>query len=635
MSLYKQLWLAIVFLLTLVFCVSVALSSVSAKRYLEQQLAIKNSDNATALAISLTQQDADPVLMELTLAAQFDTGFYELIRLTGPDGAVILERRDGSDGAGAPAWFTKLLPIAAPPGVATVQRGWSQAGTLEVRSHARFAYDELWQTTWNQALAFFLTALATGAVGSLLLRRLLAPLAGVVGQASAIGERRFVTLKEPHTREFRELVAAMNRLSARVRAMLASEGERLEQLQRATTADPVTGILDRSAFNTQLAGTLASDDAGATGSFCIGRLTELTRYNQAYGRQVLDAVLASAGRNLNTLCRDRDWSCGRLNGSDIALLAPGAEDPQAVGAQLQDVLTAAFTTHDVQLPEIPVSCGEYQPGDRPGDLLTAVDAALQGAERGGSGEIVLAQRGTTTPVREQLERWRTTLAAAFAGEGFALVTFPVLEHGGAVLHREALVRLREGAELRPAAQFLPWINRLQLAGELDRRVVDLALRLAAENGERLAVNLSSAALADDDFPGWLDRRAAAANTAGQLAIEVAENAAYHHMPSFRRLCAVAHRHGMQTGMDRVGRRLADLGQLHDVGIDYVKLDAVFVRDIDSDDTNQNLLRTLSTLVHAVGVTVIAEGVENRAQWRALEALGVDAVGGPGVRLTAD
>ena len=93
MSLYKQLWLAIVFLLTLVLCVSVTLSSVSAKRYLEQQLAIKNSDNATALAISLTQQNADPVLMELTLAAQFDTGFYELIRLTGPDGAVILERR--------------------------------------------------------------------------------------------------------------------------------------------------------------------------------------------------------------------------------------------------------------------------------------------------------------------------------------------------------------------------------------------------------------------------------------------------------------------------------------------------------------------------------------------------------------
>ena len=84
-------------------------------------------------------------------------------------------------------------------------------------------------------------------------------------------------------------------------------------------------------------------------------------------------------------------------------------------------------------------------------------------------------------------------------------------------------------------------------------------------------------------------------------------------------------------MDRVGRRLADLGQLHDVGIDYVKLDAVFVRAIDSDATNQHLLRTLSTLVHAVGVTVIAEGVENRAQWQALEALGVDAVAGPGVR----
>ena len=631
MSLYKQLWLAIAFLLALVFCVSVALSSLSAKRYLEEQLAIKNSDNATALAISLTQQEADPVLMELTLAAQFDTGFYQLIRLTGPDGGIILERRDRENDTRAPGWFTALLPIEASPGIATIQRGWSQAGTLEVRSHSRFAYNELWRTTWTQALAFLLTALAAGAVGSLLLRRLLAPLAGVVGQASAIGERRFVTLEEPQTREFRDLVAAMNRLSARVRDMLASEGERLERLQRATTADPVTGLLDRNAFGAQLGGILAEDDAGATGSFCIARLTELTRFNEAYGRPVVDTVLASAGRNLNGLCRERDWTGGRLNGSDIALIAPGTEDPRAVGIQLQDVLAAAFTTHDVPLPEIPVACGDYRPGDGASELLTALDAALQGTEGGGSGQVALAQRGATAPVREQLEYWRGTLATAFADNRFTLVSFPVLDHSGRVLHREALVRLRAGGDLLPAAQFLPWINRLQLAGELDRRVVDLALRLAAESEERLAVNLSAAALADDDFPGWLDRRATKAGAAGRLALEVAESAAYHHLPSFRRLCAVAHRHGMETGMDRVGRRLADLGQLHDVGIDYVKLDAVFVRAIDSDASNQNLLRTLSTLVHAVGVTVIADGVENRAQWQALETLGVDAVGGPGVR----
>ena len=88
MSLYKQLWLAVIFLLTLVFVGSVIVTSLSAKTYLQQQLSMKNSDNATALALSLTQQDADEVLLELTLSAQFATGFYELIQLTDPEGVV-------------------------------------------------------------------------------------------------------------------------------------------------------------------------------------------------------------------------------------------------------------------------------------------------------------------------------------------------------------------------------------------------------------------------------------------------------------------------------------------------------------------------------------------------------------------
>ena len=63
MSLFKQLWLAIILLLTLVFGSTFVVSSLSAKRYLEQQLYMKNVDNAAALALSLTQQEADPVLL--------------------------------------------------------------------------------------------------------------------------------------------------------------------------------------------------------------------------------------------------------------------------------------------------------------------------------------------------------------------------------------------------------------------------------------------------------------------------------------------------------------------------------------------------------------------------------------------
>ncbi|MFT6520123.1 MAG: hypothetical protein ACJATP_003807, partial [Candidatus Azotimanducaceae bacterium] len=137
MSLHKQLWLAISLLMLIAFSVSFIVSSLSAKTYLEEQLYIKNSDNANALALSLASAGNDPVMLEITLASQFDTGFYRYIRLTAPDGSITTEREDDSAITEAPIWFTKLFPIRVEPGIAQVQSGWIKLGTLTLASHSR------------------------------------------------------------------------------------------------------------------------------------------------------------------------------------------------------------------------------------------------------------------------------------------------------------------------------------------------------------------------------------------------------------------------------------------------------------------------------------------------------------------
>ena len=82
MSLTKQLWLAIGLVMALAFGGSMLVSVLSARHYLQQQLQVKNIDNATSLALALSQLDKDPVTVELQVAAQFDAGHYRFIRLT-------------------------------------------------------------------------------------------------------------------------------------------------------------------------------------------------------------------------------------------------------------------------------------------------------------------------------------------------------------------------------------------------------------------------------------------------------------------------------------------------------------------------------------------------------------------------
>ncbi|MCL5061039.1 MAG: HAMP domain-containing protein, partial [Candidatus Thermoplasmatota archaeon] len=286
MSLTKQLWLAIAAIMTLAFGISFLVSAWSAKSYLEDQLRLKNIDNANSLALSMSQIEKDPVLIELLLSAQFDIGHYKQIRLTSPSGKVMVERVSDAVADTVPAWFVELIPLHTEPGIAQVQDGWRQYGTLTVLSHNRFAYQALWEGSRRLLGWFLASALLCGAIGTLILRSITRPLGQVVRQAEAIGARRFVTIREPRTREFRSVVRAMNALSGQVRSMLEEESARLEQLRRDAQHDALTGLLNREHFLKKIQFALEDENSAATGALFILRLPDLVRMNKELGREI-------------------------------------------------------------------------------------------------------------------------------------------------------------------------------------------------------------------------------------------------------------------------------------------------------------------------------------------------------------
>ena len=77
MSMYRQLWLALILSTLLALIGSLFASTLNARSYLQEQLRMKNTDNAAVLALSLSQKNIDAVELELTIAALFDSGHYE------------------------------------------------------------------------------------------------------------------------------------------------------------------------------------------------------------------------------------------------------------------------------------------------------------------------------------------------------------------------------------------------------------------------------------------------------------------------------------------------------------------------------------------------------------------------------
>ena len=90
MSLFRQLWLAVIVSTLIAFVGSFAVSMMTARQYLEEQLAIKNNDNAASLALSMSQMEKDPVTLELQVAALFDSGQYARIQVRDPEGLTLI-----------------------------------------------------------------------------------------------------------------------------------------------------------------------------------------------------------------------------------------------------------------------------------------------------------------------------------------------------------------------------------------------------------------------------------------------------------------------------------------------------------------------------------------------------------------
>ncbi|HEV8312355.1 MAG TPA: LapD/MoxY N-terminal periplasmic domain-containing protein, partial [Burkholderiaceae bacterium] len=144
MSLIRQIRLLLLGVVLLAIAGGVTVNVLSARDALQTQLRLKNSDNAQSLALALSQQHGEVQLMELLMAAQFDTGFYRRVKLVRPDGTVAFERSASSMPTAAPDWFVNLLSIESEPGIAQVSDGWRALGRLEVVSHVSYAYDDLW-----------------------------------------------------------------------------------------------------------------------------------------------------------------------------------------------------------------------------------------------------------------------------------------------------------------------------------------------------------------------------------------------------------------------------------------------------------------------------------------------------------
>jgi len=637
MSLIKQLWIAIALVMTLTFGGSLVVSVLSARHYLEQQLQVKNIDNATALALSLSQLPKDPVTVELQVAAQFDVGHYRFIRIVSPTGQTLVEREFTRAIEGAPRWFVELIPIRAVPGQALIQDGWKQYGTLTLASHEQYAYQSLWDAALELLLWFVIGSVLAGGIGTLLIRVITRPLVSVVDQAQAIAERRFLSIAEPRTPELRSVVRAMNSMVERLKAMFSEEAARLEALRQKANLDPLTGLSGREHFLSQLRELLTGESFGGQGTLVVVRLIDLNILNTRLGHQRADVLLKQLGSLLKDSCQDRPGQqAGRLKSGEFAVVYPTVAAPKEAATALHQQLSQGWLpTWASDVPDLfQIGAVPYHRDQDIGDLLSQADEALARAatQDANSWYASAAEAGHTALPAEQ---WRTLLTQAITGGKLRLAFYRVVgSHNQAATHQEGMIRLELDTEgtLLNAGDFMPMAARLNLTAPIDLQVVKLAIEYLRTTPGDIAINLSAETIADFKFRRELALLLQAnPDVCKRLLFEVPEYGVFKQFDAFRDLVRSVKPLGCRVGIEYFGQRFAEGDKLADLGLDYIKVHPSYVHGIANSPGNQEFLKGLCSVARNFGIVVIALGVESEADLPLLAALGFDGMTGPGVK----
>jgi diguanylate cyclase (GGDEF)-like protein len=401
--------------------------------------------------------------------------------------------------------------------------------------------------------------------------------------------------------------------------------------------DSLTGLLSRKAFEFDLTALLAAATAAGPASVIYLDVDRFKSINDGAGHTTGDDVLRALAVRLRHVVPSSAL-VARLGGDEFIVALTG---PSGTGLRVGNSILAALAEPlAVGGYELPVSCSigittAFSPASTD-DVVLAADTAMYAAKRAGGNRLQVFTDELRAPVQEKIVA-EARVRRALAGD--QRITLPLwfqpvaATATGQILGAEALVRMRtpEGEILSPY-HFIAAAEETGLIVPLGEHVLRSAIDHLLHWSDRLgyvSVNVSPRQLSEPDFvpmvasilsrlPGFDPSR---------IVLEITETALLSSTVDVSERLTSLKQLGVRIALDDFGTGYSSLTWLKSLPADIVKLDRSFVAGLAEDPRKNSIIQAVLWLARSLGMSSIAEGVEEPADWEALRAAGCPAVQG--------
>ena len=390
--------------------------------------------------------------------------------------------------------------------------------------------------------------------------------------------------------------------------------------------DGLTGCFKRHAMQSQLARTIENAKLSRrVGAYLVVDVDKMSFVNEAIGAEAGDSVLRSVATRLSKVIPTRAM-LGRVAGDTFGILLPEplGNDLQALAESVIDdfrnspIIVANAPLHitvsagGVRVPTVAKNANEA--------MIYAEQALHMARQRGLNTFIEYIDSPERVQENRQLLELGERIKRAFKNNGFRLAYQPIVDTAtGKPVCYEALVRMfTDDNKPISAALFVPMIEQLGLACELDRLVLTMAVRdMEAVPSLNLAINVSGFTASQSEWPDFMRQvLEPRLDVAKRLIVEITETAVLVDVGETKRLVNTLKDLGARVSLDDFGAGSTSIRYLRELGLSIMKIDKDLLKDLLTNHEQQHLVSMLIELAHGLGIQTVAEGVETAevADW---------------------
>jgi cyclic di-GMP phosphodiesterase Gmr len=437
------------------------------------------------------------------------------------------------------------------------------------------------------------------------------------------GERTFLTRRKP-VRILDQPLLVSTSLDITERKKLENE------LIRRAYSDDLTGLANRAMIQEEVEKILQSKGSSDHIALAFIDLDNFKHINDYYSHSIGDALLVKVARRLASHVRESDI-LARISGDEFVLLVNPVESEEQLRTIVDGLLKElkrpfqveafeVFTSASIGVSVYPEHGLSYEA------LRRNADSAMYRAKSGAKGGAAFFDFdiGQTVAARMELEQ---RLRLAIRDRRFCCAFQPKVDlRSEEVIGVETLIRWRhDDTEIQPPGAFIGLAIELGLIDPITQFVLGEAInsieRLddAFGTGTKIAVNVAAKQAGDVAFMRTFIEELQASGCAERFIVEVTEDAFIAKSQFQREILPMLRNIGVKVSIDDFGTGYSSLSMLADITADEIKVDRSFITDIHRRPRSQSVLKAIESVSYALGMTVIAEGIETFEELAYLQA----------------